>query len=86
MIKAYTNSLTLELRLDIDIVGTELGDRILTEFQTVANPNFPLVDTGIECVTRDPECYEYYLTCVNIHQKKIDTMMDNVAKMLEETV
>ena len=85
MIKAYTNTLTLELRLDIDIVGTELGDRILTEFQRVANPNFPMVDAGIEIVAKDPECYEYYLTCVNVHQKKIDTMMDNIAKMKEET-
>ena len=76
------NTLTFELRLDIDLVGTELGKRIIQEFRTLENVWFPMVESGIE-KAYSPTAYEYYLNCVNEPQKKIDAVMDNIAKMLE---
>ena len=77
------NTLTIEMRLDADLVGTELGDTILKEFQSLANPNFPMVNTGIE-IAQNPKFNEFYLNCVNQPQSKIDSVMTSIAKLLEE--
>ena len=74
---------TLCMELDVDLVGTELGNAVIKDFNTLANPNFPLVNSGLEMAS-EPKVYEYFLNCVNEPQSKIDAVMNNIQSKLKE--